>query len=65
MRLLEMLGLDECFIVARGHPLEAVHQGQVSTVDPKQLVLPHAVVQGARIEVGESLLGHNGTAEAL
>lgn len=65
VRLLEVLRLDEGFFVSRGNALEAVHQGQVIFVDPQQFVLPHAVVQRARVEVGECLFRHNGTAEAL
>lgn len=65
VRLLKVLWFDECFVVARGHALEAVHQGQVILVDSQQLVLPHAVVQSARVEVGESLFGHNCTTESL
>lgn len=60
-----MLGLEERFVVARGCALQAVQQRRVGPIDPQQLALPDAVVKGARIEIREYLLGHDGTAEPL
>lgn len=42
-----------------------MHQGQVILIDPEQLLLPHTIVQSARVKVGESLFGNDCAAEAL
>lgn len=42
-----------------------MQQGRVGPIDPQQFALPNAVVQGARVEIRERLLGHDGTAESL
>lgn len=60
-----MLGLEEGFVVARRGGLQAVQQGRVGPIDPQQLALPNAVVQGAGVEIRERLLGHDGAAEPL
>lgn len=60
-----MFGLQERFVVPRGCHPEAAQKSHVIPVDPRQLALPNAVVQGARVEFRERLLGNDGTAEPL
>lgn len=65
VRLLKVLRLKERFVVTRGDRLQTVQKGRVGPIYPQQLTLPDAVIQGARVEVRERLLRHDGTAEAL
>lgn len=62
---MKILGLDERLVVARGRGLEAVHQGQIGTVDAHQFALPNAIVQRAWVEVRERLLRDYRAAEPL